>query len=175
MTETPRTVWSLALLGSAALLVMSGAGCGGCREEQPQATSARPERAAPAHQEAAKKESAPEPAAAEAGKPAAEKVEWIDDFEEVEDDLGLWVEAEPDYGPAPLTVKFTVESLAKKEIPGPKYYWDFGDGTRSNEPNPVHVYQKPGEYEVRLVIKDAYGVTGWDEIDVDVESPEEEG
>ena len=32
-----------------------------------------------------------------------------------------------------------------------KYTWKFGDGTTSTDVNPVHVYQKPGEYEVCLV------------------------
>jgi PKD repeat protein len=30
------------------------------------------------------------------------------------------------------------------------YLWDFGDGTTSTEPNPVHTYPAPGEYTVRL-------------------------
>ena len=30
--------------------------------------------------------------------------------------------------------------------------WDFGDGTTSNEPNPVHKYAKAGNYKVRLTV-----------------------
>ena len=32
------------------------------------------------------------------------------------------------------------------------YEWDFGDGETSNERNPVHVYDKPGTYKVKLTI-----------------------
>ena len=30
--------------------------------------------------------------------------------------------------------------------------WDFGDGTTSNEPNPVHKYAKAGNYQVTLTV-----------------------
>ena len=33
------------------------------------------------------------------------------------------------------------------------YLWKFGDGTTSNEKDPVHVYEKPGEYEVCLIVE----------------------
>lgn len=52
-------------------------------------------------------------------------------------------------GPGPLAVKFTDRS----EVPDAHTWeWDFGDGTRSNERHPVHVYTKPGEYNVRLAV-----------------------
>ncbi|KAA0001705.1 MAG: PKD domain-containing protein, partial [Thermoplasmata archaeon] len=35
--------------------------------------------------------------------------------------------------------------------------WDFGDGTTSNEQNPVHSYSKPGNYTVTLIVKDRAG------------------
>ena len=31
------------------------------------------------------------------------------------------------------------------------YLWDFGDGTTSNEINPVHIYNSPGTYNVSLI------------------------
>ena len=34
-----------------------------------------------------------------------------------------------------------------------KYEWKFGDGTYSNEKNPVHLYERAGEYEVCLTVK----------------------
>lgn len=39
-------------------------------------------------------------------------------------------------------------------LPSPlvRYHWNFGDGTTSNDKNPVHVYEKPGEYEVCLTV-----------------------
>ncbi len=30
------------------------------------------------------------------------------------------------------------------------WLWDFGDGTQSQEPNPIHRYEEPGQYEVTL-------------------------
>ncbi|MEX2715206.1 MAG: PKD domain-containing protein [Candidatus Sigynarchaeota archaeon] len=37
--------------------------------------------------------------------------------------------------------------------------WMFGDGTVSNEENPVHVYARPGDYNVTLTITDIFGNT----------------
>ncbi len=39
------------------------------------------------------------------------------------------------------------------------YYWNFGDGTTSTNPNPVHVYGGVGEYLVSLFVNDGYGNT----------------
>ena len=33
------------------------------------------------------------------------------------------------------------------------YLWKFGDGTTSTEKDPVHFYEKPGEYEVCLIVE----------------------
>jgi PKD repeat protein len=32
------------------------------------------------------------------------------------------------------------------------FYWDFGDGTNSTLSNPVHSYQNPGKYNVKLIV-----------------------
>lgn len=37
------------------------------------------------------------------------------------------------------------------------YSWDFGDGNYSNEPNPIHLYNNPGSYQVHLVIENELG------------------
>ncbi|MBC7129041.1 MAG: PKD domain-containing protein [Thermoplasmatales archaeon] len=39
------------------------------------------------------------------------------------------------------------------------YIWKFGDGNVSYEKNPMHVYEKPGEYEVTLILKDDCGAS----------------
>ncbi len=39
------------------------------------------------------------------------------------------------------------------------YSWDFGDGTTSQIPNPVHTYQAAGSYPVSLVVRNQYGCT----------------
>ncbi|MEM2935374.1 MAG: C1 family peptidase, partial [Candidatus Thermoplasmatota archaeon] len=37
--------------------------------------------------------------------------------------------------------------------------WDFGDGNKSNEQNPTHAYTKAGNYNVKLTVRDAHGMT----------------
>jgi PKD repeat protein len=56
-------------------------------------------------------------------------------------------------GKAQFTVSFT--NFSSGNITG--YSWDFGDGTTSNERNPVHTFRNPGEYLVTLV---AFGPGG---------------
>lgn len=41
------------------------------------------------------------------------------------------------------------------------WWWDFGDGTFSNEQNPTHVYSANGTYQVKLYIENEIG--SWDE------------
>ncbi|MEM9983646.1 MAG: PKD domain-containing protein, partial [Bacteroidota bacterium] len=38
-----------------------------------------------------------------------------------------------------------------------KWDWDFGDGSVSNLPNPIHSYQTPGVYQVSLVVRTEHG------------------
>ena len=93
-----------------------------------------------------------------------------EDYEE----LDVWIEAEPDEGPPPLRVNFTCEVDSDEEGGGPfRYKWDFGDGSASEAPNPVHTYTKVGEYTVTLEVKDDKGNDGSDEIDVWVEEEEQ--
>lgn len=53
-------------------------------------------------------------------------------------------------GTVPLTVKFSDTSTGKII----NRLWDFGDGSLiSSEQYPVHTYSKPGNYNIRLIIK----------------------
>ncbi len=63
--------------------------------------------------------------------------------------------ASPLEGHAPLTVQF--EDRSSGEIVS--WLWDFGDGQSSEEQNPRHVYEQPGEYTVVLSVADSYGAT----------------
>ncbi|RYY15535.1 MAG: PKD domain-containing protein, partial [Chitinophagaceae bacterium] len=55
----------------------------------------------------------------------------------------------PEIGCAPYDAVFTNQSLA-----GTGWLWEFGDGATSTDFEPVHVYQNPGTYRVRLIAHD---------------------
>nr|WP_303716384.1 PKD domain-containing protein [Methanoculleus marisnigri] len=60
---------------------------------------------------------------------------------------------DPATGTAPLTVRFTDQSTGSPE----EWEWEFGDGDRSTEQNPVHTYESPGEYTVSLEVSSRFG------------------
>jgi len=54
----------------------------------------------------------------------------------------------PQYaGLAPFTLQF------EPMLPGGSYEWDFGDNTKSTEPNPSHEYTKGGSYRVQVTAR----------------------
>ena len=156
MKSVPEKLTPLFALMVGALIV---SGCQSCQDSSKPPASA-PEAAAPAHQQPAQ------------GQPAAEAA--AEEEEVDEDALVLLAEGEPEDGEAPLTVKFMVESLIEDEMDHPQYKWDFGDGSPiSNEASPIHVYEKPGSYTATIRIVDGKGQLGWDEVDIEVEEPEQ--
>ena len=48
------------------------------------------------------------------------------------------------------------------------WHWDFGDGTSSDEQNPVHIYENGGYYNVKLVATAANGESVSDEVKIGV-------
>lgn len=53
------------------------------------------------------------------------------------------------------------------------WYWDFGDGSTSNEQFPIHSYTTPGTYYVTLDISDQYNTDGlqyWEFINLEGDS-----
>ena len=64
--------------------------------------------------------------------------------------------AEPESGPAPLTVQFTDLSLAGSEAIS-DWYWEFGDQQTSDQQDPSHEYSAPGAYAVTLTITTSVG------------------
>ncbi|MEO6894884.1 MAG: PKD domain-containing protein, partial [Ginsengibacter sp.] len=65
---------------------------------------------------------------------------------------------------APFTATFEDQSSGapnstRTRIASQTYYWDFGDGSNSNEQNPSHTYTKQGIYTVKLFVTNAAGCT----------------
>jgi YVTN family beta-propeller protein len=61
--------------------------------------------------------------------------------------------ASPTSGSAPLVVNFTDKSTGSPT----SWKWYFGDGTNTNDQNPVHTYRKAGLYTVTLTVSNAAG------------------
>ncbi len=51
------------------------------------------------------------------------------------------------------------------------YQWEFGDGSTSNDQNPIHSFKKTGLYQTRLIVSDSYGNTGLDIITINIKEP----
>lgn len=134
------------------LLATMLVGCGSCG---PQTTTQPPAPAAAPQAPAAQQPAAPAAPAAQAPATAAQP----------EVDCFVLVDAEPDFGPPPLKVQFETEiDCTGSPV---TYSWDFGDGkTGGNEPNPSHVYDKPGEYVAVVKVTAPDGGEGEDEIDI---------
>jgi hypothetical protein len=60
-------------------------------------------------------------------------------------------------GPAPLTVRFTARTI--NGAGRVTYAWNFDDGSRSGEQNPVHTFRKRGWYLVTMDARDGSGRT----------------
>lgn len=63
--------------------------------------------------------------------------------------------ASPTSGGMPLTVNFTDQSTG---LPA-SWTWTFGDGSNSTERNPVHVYNKTGQYTVSLTVNNSGNIS----------------
>lgn len=61
-------------------------------------------------------------------------------------------------GPAPLTVTFTGSNSTATDDTIRDYFWDFGDGQTSRNPNPIHTFTRPGVFTVRLRVVSSGGV-----------------
>ena len=57
-------------------------------------------------------------------------------------------------GAVPLTVRFSSNGTHDSDDDALMYHWDFGDGTMSNEPNPVKMYETMGENNAALSVSD---------------------
>ena len=68
------------------------------------------------------------------------------------------VSATPISGDAPLEVNFTgSDSFDDAGIVS--YFWEFGDGTTSEEVNPIYIYTEVGVFDATLTVFDAEGLS----------------
>ena len=72
----------------------------------------------------------------------------------------------PLVGAPPLAVSFSSAGSHDPDGSIVSYDWDFGDGTTSTEPNPVHIYSVAGTYHASLIVKDNTGLSGSDSVTV---------
>jgi PKD repeat protein len=71
-------------------------------------------------------------------------------------------------GTAPLTVAFSSVNSTDPDGTIVGYRWNFGDGTTSTEPNPVHVYNSPGAFPAVLTVTDNSGFTATSGVTINV-------
>lgn len=67
----------------------------------------------------------------------------------------IQITADPQSGPAPLTVNFTATNIGQSNID--TWSWVFGDGGTSTEQNPTHIYNTAGTYNAQVT---ATGIGG---------------
>lgn len=51
------------------------------------------------------------------------------------------------------------------------YYWDFGDGEDSDEPNPIYLYKEPGQFTATLTVTDNNNMQSSDQVIITVDWP----
>lgn len=71
--------------------------------------------------------------------------------------LTLVCGAVPSEGDAPLRVRFT----CKPNIAATNWHWTFGDGQTSATANPVHIYERIGNFDVRVRVRAEKQVSEW--------------
>ena len=73
-------------------------------------------------------------------------------------------------GFAPLTVNFSSKGSYDPDGTIESYAWNFGDGTSSNTPNPVKVYNSAGSFTAVLTVTDNSGLTDAESVVITVNS-----
>ncbi|MCD6498457.1 MAG: PKD domain-containing protein [Deltaproteobacteria bacterium] len=82
--------------------------------------------------------------------------------------------ADPAVGQAPLTVHF-IANAEDQDGQVVSYHWDFHDGATSDEQDPVHVFEGPGQYEAALTVTDDGDASATASVTVTVEGKCAEG
>jgi PKD repeat protein len=102
------------------------------------------------------------PTVPEGGALQSEKASWQDAFvaKVVSAPPEAAFSADPEYGPAPLTVVFFDESTGGPD----EWSWDFGDGGTSLEQDPEYTFDDPGIYNVTLTVFSSDGTSTYEGI-----------
>ncbi|MDU1411880.1 MAG: collagenase [Clostridium sp.] len=75
-------------------------------------------------------------------------------------------------------IKFSADKSFDEDGQINEYRWDFGDGTTSNEKNPMHIYSEQGAYTVKLTVIDDKGGEGIAKFSITIDkkdTPENDG
>lgn len=67
------------------------------------------------------------------------------------------IESDKTIGKTPLNIQFSADKSKDFDGDDLTYSWDFGDGGKSSDKNPLHTFTKPGEYKVNLTVADPSG------------------
>jgi len=110
-------------------------------------------------------------------------IEYEHGMKDPENDATLWFKLSNDYrqpiagvqlldvnGEIRPNQKLQFLGYVKEGTPAYQWYWDFGDGSSSNEQNPTHVFDKKGVYTITLTVTDAFDQTSSQSIQVTVEN-----
>ncbi len=82
--------------------------------------------------------------------------------------------ATPNSGDAPLEVQFK-GSNSTDDNGIATYHWDFKDGSTATSKNPSHTFTDPGEYKVKLTVKDDDGLEDTKTVTINVTQPSSGG
>lgn len=84
--------------------------------------------------------------------------------EKKDSELFAQIRVDENTGVVPFDITF--KSLVMNTKGNVQYLWDFGDGTTSNEMNPIHIYQTNGSYTCTLKITDSSGKEKTDFVEI---------
>lgn len=80
------------------------------------------------------------------------------------------ISATPESGPSPLLVRFDGSNSSAPDDSIRDYFWDFGDGTTSQEEAPIHQYTSTGNFMVTLRVVTGGGVEDTTTLTIRVDS-----
>ena len=100
-----------------------------------------------------------------------------------ENDAEIWFKLSTDYRPPVAIIQLEDDyknlrpceeirflGCVKEGAPPYSWSWDFGDGSVSNEQNPIHVFNEVGKYTVTLTVVDGFNQSNSYSIDVIVKN-----